>query len=93
MDKILRAEIVREVQKAMEGINERYVTGDVLCEHIGSLTKRFLKEHGHMLERTRIEWTDAKGVKHRQPWLYPLNKMKLQLASGKLKELQETDGS
>ena len=48
---------------------------------------------GHMLERTRIEWTDAKGVKHHQPWLYPLNKMKLQLASGKLKELQETDGS
>lgn len=89
MDKILRAEIVKEVRQAMMGINERYVTADVLCQHIGTLTKRFLKEHGQMLDRTRIEWTDSKGVKHRQEWLYPLNKMKLMLASGQLKELVE----
>jgi hypothetical protein len=89
MDKILRAEIVKEVRQAMMEVNERYVTADVLCQHIGTLTKRFLKEHGQMLDRTRIEWTDSKGVKHRQEWLYPLNKMKLMLASGQLKELVE----
>lgn len=93
MDKILRNEIVKEVQKAMMGINERYVTADVLCEHIGTLTKRFLKEHGQMFERTRIEWTDSKGVRHHHQWLYPLNKMKQMLVSGQLKELIETDGS
>ena len=90
MDKILRAEIVREVKQAMLEVNERYVTADELCKHIGTLTKRFLKEHGQMLDRTRIEWTDSKGVKHVQAWLYPLNKMKTMLASGQLKELVET---
>jgi hypothetical protein len=90
MDKILRAEIVREVRQAMMEVNERYVTADVLCQHIGTLTKRFLKEHGQMLDRTRIEWTDSKGVRHHHQWLYPLNKMKLMLASGQLKELVET---
>ena len=93
MDKILRAEIVREVRQAMVEINERYVTADELCKHIGTLTKRFLKEHGQMLDRTRIEWTDSKGVKHHHQWLYPLNKMKQMLVSGQLKELTETDGS
>ena len=93
MDARLRAEIVATVKQAMRTYNEKWVTADVLCEHVGTLTKRFLKEHGQMFERTRIEWTDSKGVHHHHQWLYPLNKMKQMLVSGQLKELIETDGS
>ena len=87
MDKVLRAEILAEVRKAMMEVNERWVTADVLCEHIGSLTKRWLKDHGQMFDRTRIEWDDADGH-HSQAWLYPLHKIQTWIATGKIKELK-----
>ena len=87
MDARLRAEILAEVRKAMMEVNEKWVTADVLCEHIGSLTKRWLKDHGQMLDRTRIEWDDADGH-HSQAWLYPLHKIQTWIATGKIKELK-----
>ena len=87
MDKVLRAEIVAEVRKAMMEVNEKWVTADVLCEHIGTLTKRWLKDHGQMLDRTRIEWDDADGH-HSQAWLYPLHRIQTWIATGKIKELK-----
>lgn len=87
MDKVLRAEILAEVRKAMMEVNERWVTADVLCEHIGSLTKRWLKDHGQMFDRTRIEWDDADGH-HSQAWLYPLHRIQTWIATGKIKELR-----
>ncbi len=88
MDKVLRAEIVNEVRKAMLEINERWVTADVLCEHVGTLTKRFLQDHGDMFNRTRVEWTDKEGTRHLQAWLYPLNEIKQWIADGRIKELK-----
>lgn len=88
MDKILRAEIVAEVRKAMLTFQEKWVTADVLCEHVGTLTKRFLKDHGQMFNRTRVEWTDKNGVRHPQGWLYPLHEIQDMIASGKIKELK-----
>ena len=88
MDKVLRAEILAEVRKAMTEMNERWVTADVLCEHVGSLTKRWLKDHGQMLDRTRVEWDDKDGH-HAQAWLYPLHRIKIWIATGKIKELKE----
>ena len=87
MDARLRAEILAEVRKAMMEVNEKWVTADVLCEHIGSLTKRWLKDHGQMFDRTRIEWDDADGH-HSQAWLYPLHKIQTWIATGKIKELK-----
>ena len=89
MDKILRAEIVNEVRKAMTEMNERWVTADELRQHVGSLTKRFLQDHGDMFNRTRVEWTDKKGTRHPQAWLYPLYEIKMWIATGKIKELQQ----
>jgi hypothetical protein len=89
MDKLLRAEIVAEVRRAMVELNERWVTADVLCEHVGTLTKRFLQDHGDMFNRTRVEWTDKEGTRHPQAWLYPLNEIKMWIATGKIKELRE----
>lgn len=92
MDKILRAEIVAEVRKAMLTFNEKWVTADVLCEHVGTLTKRFLQDHGQMFNRTRVEWNerDANGnVRHvvSREWLYPLHEIQEWIRNGKIKEL------
>lgn len=88
MDARLRAEIVAEVRKAMLTFQEKWVTADVLCDHVGTLTKRFLQDHGQMFNRTRVEWTDKNGVRHPQGWLYPLHEIQDMIASGKIKELK-----
>ena len=73
-------------------VNERWVTADVLCEHVGSLTKRWLKDHGQMFDRTRVEWDeqlpDGQIVHHTQAWLYPLHRIQEWIATGKIKELK-----
>ena len=47
MDKMLRAEIVntvnRAVMEANEMYQERWLTDEMLCEHIGVFTKRWLE--------------------------------------------------
>ncbi len=92
MDARLRAEIVAEVRKAMLTFQEKWVTADILCEHVGTLTKRFLQDHGQMFNRTRVEWNekDADGnMRHvvSREWLYPLHEIQDMIASGKIKEL------
>lgn len=89
MDKLLRIEIVNEVRKAMTTYSERWLTAEQLCEHVGTLTPRWLKDHGQMLNRTRLEWTDKEGTRHAQAWLYPLHEIQEMILSGKIKELSE----
>ena len=86
MDKQLRAEIVATVRQAMLTYNEKWVTAEVLCEHVSTLTPRWLKDHGQMLNRTRVEWDDEQGH-HAQSWLYPLHEIKEWIQNGKIKEL------
>ena len=90
MDARLRAEIVAEVKKAMMSFNEKWVTAEVLCEHVSTLTPRFLKDHGKMFNRTQVIWKDANGVEHCQGWLYPLHEIQDWITTGKIKELRET---
>ena len=89
MDKQLRAEIVAEVRKAMMTYSERWVTEDQLSEYVGTLTKRWLKDHGQLFNRTRVEWDDADGH-HTQGWIYPLYEILDWINSGKIKELKES---
>lgn len=86
MDSKLRAEIVATVRQAMLTYNEKWVTAEVLCEHVSTLTPRWLKDHGQMLNRTRVEWDDEQGH-HAQSWLYPLHEIKEWIQNGKIKEL------
>ncbi len=93
MDARLRAEIVAEVRKAMTTFQEKWVTADVLCEYVGTLTKRFLQDHGQMFNRTRMEWDekDKDGkIRHvvSREWLYPLHEIQDMIATGKIKELK-----
>jgi lysyl-tRNA synthetase class I len=87
MDKQLRAEIVATVRQAMLTYNEKWVTADVLCEHVGSLTKRWLRDHGQAFNRTRIEYDDKDGH-HEQAWLYPLHEIMQWIQDGRIKELK-----
>jgi hypothetical protein len=92
MDRQLRAEIVntvnRAVMEANEMYQERWLTDEMLCEHVGVFTKRWLKDNGQMLPRTRAEWSDDKG-EHRTAWLYPLHKIQRMIASGEIKRLTQ----
>ena len=93
MDKQLRAEIIQTVKQAMLTYNEKWVTADVLCEHVGSLTKRWLRDHGHAFNRTRVEWDekDANGnIRHvvAKDWIYPLHEIQQWIQDGKIKELK-----
>ena len=85
----MEARVLATVWKAMTTINERWVTAETLCEHVGTLTPRFLKSHGQMFNRTRVEWDDEDGV-HRvsREWLYPLNEIKEWIKDGRIKELK-----
>ena len=89
MDSRLRAEIVATVKQAMMTYNEKWVTAETLCKHVGSLTPRWLKDHGQMFNRTRVEWEGKDGVEHTQAWLYPLNEIKQWIQDGRIKELTE----
>ena len=87
MDKQLRAEIIQTVKQAMLTYNEKWVTAEVLCEHVGTLTPRFMKDHGQMFNRTRVEWNDEQGHHATKDWLYPLHEIKQWVQDGKIKEL------
>lgn len=94
MDKQLKAEIVatvnRAVREAMEVYEERWLTDTQMSEYISVMTKRWLRDHGHMLPRTPIEYTDAQGTRHTTSYLYPLHKIQGMLADGSIKELRHT---
>ena len=87
MDSKLRAEIVATVRQAMMTYNEKWVTEDQLVEYVGTFTKRWLKDHGQMFNRTRVEWDDTDGH-HTQKWIYPLHEIQDWIATGKIKELK-----
>ena len=82
------AKVLTIIRKAMKTYSEKWVTADVVEQHVGTLTVRFLKDHGSMFNRTRVEWTDKEGVTHPQAWLYPLHRIQMWIATGKIKELK-----
>jgi lysyl-tRNA synthetase class I len=87
MDKQLRAEILATVRQAMTTYNEKWVTAEVLCEHVGTLTTRWLRDHGQAFNRTRVEYDDEQGH-HSQAWLYPLHEIMQWIQDGRIKELK-----
>ena len=89
-DKVLEAKIVAAVSKAMRTYCEKWVTAEVLCEHVGCFTPRWLKDHGQMLGRTRAEWVDKDGIEHKMTYIYPLHRILEMVEDGTIKELKES---
>lgn len=88
MDQKLRQEIVAEFRKAMEGLQERWVTAETLCQHVETLKPRWLEKNGSCFNRTRVEYTDKDGKRHQDgKWLYPLNEIMAMVQDGRIKEL------
>lgn len=92
MDQKLRQEIVAEVRSefrnAMEGLLERWVTAKTVCQHVETLTPRWLERNGSCFPRTRVEYTDKKGNRHKDgQWLYPLNQIMAMVEDGRIKQL------
>lgn len=88
-ERTLEAKIVAAVSKAMKTYCEKWVTADELCKHVGTLTPRFLKDHGTMFNRTQVIWRDSNGTEHEQGWLYPLHEILEMVNDGRIKELHE----
>ena len=81
-------EVRLSVMRAMETYDERWLTDEQLAEHIGIMTKRWLREHGDMLPRTRVNWTDGKGQQHTSSWMYPLHRIQAMIEDGRISRLK-----
>jgi len=92
MDKLLEAKIIatceRAVSKAMEVYEERWLTDTQMEQYVSVMTKRWLRDHGDMLPRTQIEYTDDTGH-HSSSYLYPLHKIQAMIADGRIKTLRK----
>jgi hypothetical protein len=92
MDKQTKTEIkavVREaIAEAMEVYEERWLTDTQMEQYVSVMTQRWLRDHGDMLPRTPICWTDKKGS-HTSSYLYPLHKIQAMIADGRIKELRQ----
>ena len=93
MDKQTKVEIKvtvsNAIKEAMECYNERWLTDRELVQYISVMTKRWLREHGEMLPRTPIEWTDRHGKRHATSYLYPLHRIQAMITDGRIKNLKE----
>ena len=91
MDKQTKVEIkvvVRDaIREAMECYEERWLTDREMSQYVSVMTQRWLREHGDMLPRTQIEYTDKTG-RHSSSYLYPLHKIQAMMADGRIKELR-----
>jgi hypothetical protein len=92
MDRVLRAEIVAEVRRAIGEMNEKYneqwVSGKELCKQVQCITASFLDEYGQTLPRERGRvWKDGIAVRT-TGWVYPLHRIKRMIARSELKELR-----
>ena len=92
MDRQLKAEIVatvkRSVAEAMEVYQERWLTDREMSQYISVMTQRWLRDHGDLLPRTPIEWTDKQGARHSTSYLYPLHQIQAMIADGRIKNLK-----
>ena len=90
MDRLLRAEIVAEVRKSMAEIlevaNEKWISGDELCEQFQMFSKGWLKAYGDRLPRQRAEVNDN-GEMRVSHWAYPQHKIARMIQDGTIKNL------
>ena len=87
VDRILRAEIVAEIRKAIRSENRHYVNAETLCRHVESLTPEWLSRNGSCFPRTKVKWTAKDGQHESREWLYPLEEILEMVADGRIQRL------
>ena len=90
--KLLETKIIAAVSKVAkqhyEVYEERWVTDEVLCEHVSLMTKQWLRENGYLLPRIPMAWKDKDGIEHTsKQYLYPLHQILAMVADGRIKRL------
>ena len=88
----MEAKIIAAVAKAAkdhyEVYEERWVTAEELCQHVGLMSERWLRENGYLLPRTPVAWKDKNGEEHTsKQFMYPLHKILAMVADGRIKRL------
>lgn len=93
MDKLLRAQVVREVRTAlqdmMEQYGEQYLTAKELTAQYQMFTPEWLKRYGDTLPRVQACVTDKDGTLHRTGWGYPRNRIARMIADGSIEQLSK----
>lgn len=90
--KLLEAKIIAAVAKVAkqhyEVYEERWVTAEELCQHVGLMSERWLRENGYLLPRTPMGWKDKDGIEHAsKQYMYPLHRILAMVADGQIKRL------
>ena len=83
----IRLGVMEEVRKSLLSMNERWVTAKTLSEHVEGLKEDWIARNGSVFNRTRLEYTDKEGVRHKGSWMYPLHEIKQMVIDGRIKEL------
>lgn len=90
--KLLEAKIIAAVAKVAkqhyEVYEERWVTAEELCQHVGLMSERWLRENGYLLPRTPMGWRDKDGIEHTsKQYMYPLHRILAMVEAGRIKRL------
>ena len=90
--KLLEAKIIAAVVKVAkqhyEVYEERWVTAEELCQHVGLMSERWLRENGYLLPRTPMGWKDKNGEEHTsKQYMYPLHRILAMVEDGRIKRL------
>ena len=90
--KLLEAKIIAAVAKVVkqhyEVYEERWVTAEELCQHVGLMSERWLRENGYLLPRTPMGWKDKNGEEHTsKQYMYPLHRILAMVEDGRIKRL------
>lgn len=90
--KLLEAKIIAAVAKVAkqhyEVYEERWVTAEDLCQHVGLMSERWLRENGYLLPRTPMGWKDKNGEEHTsKQYMYPLHRILAMVEDGRIKRL------
>lgn len=90
MEKMLRAEIVGEVSRAMsvvmEGMEERWLSPEELSKQFYFFTPDWISKNGHLLPREKVNIVGG-GHDASTRWGYPLHKINRMVAEGAFREL------
>lgn len=78
----IAAAVQRATAEALEMYDERYVTGEELCNRICMFTPDWLKRYGERLPRTRIYVNDDDGKQRKTSWGYPLHHILRRIREG-----------
>lgn len=85
--RLIVTEVNNAIKNALQGANEKWLSGDQLSQQFSIFTKSWLKSYGHTLPRTQAI-VHAQDGEHKTGWCYPLYKIQRMVQEGEIKQLK-----